>query len=368
MTGTAPSELRSRMMRAVRSKNTTPELKLRRLLHRAGFRFRLHRKDLPGSPDLAFPSRKAVIFVHGCFWHGHDCKRGARAPKSNADYWRAKIARNVERDGRSLDGLQAAGWRAATVWECELKDADAVLARVTLFLGGSPMRKVQNFGDDRNKGSCVHCGGPNETVDHAPSVVLLDAPLPPDLPTSPSCAACNQGFSNDEAYLACLLECVVAGSADPAKIGREKIAALIRRRPSLAAELAALRREEGGRIAFSFDRQRVENVIVKLARCHVAYEINEPRTDEPDSVWFTPLEAMTEVQRQEFEDGGDDLAVWPEVGSRAMQRLLIVDDDAFGEGWLDVQPGRYRFRTSVDDGLRVRMVIRGYLACEVRWD
>lgn len=130
----APSVLRSRTMRAVRSKNTTPELKLRRLLHHAGFRYRLHRKDLPGSPDLAFPGRMAVIFVHGCFWHGHECKRGARAPKSNADYWREKIARNVSRDARSVGALQAAGWRVATIWECELKDADAVLARVTSFL------------------------------------------------------------------------------------------------------------------------------------------------------------------------------------------------------------------------------------------
>lgn len=136
MTGPAPSELRSRTMRAVRSKDTTPELKLRRLLHRAGFRFRLHRKDLPGSPDLVFPARKAVIFVHGCFWHGHDCKRGARAPKANAEYWRAKIARNIARDGRSLDALQTAGWRVSIVWECQLKDTEAVLARVSQFLDG----------------------------------------------------------------------------------------------------------------------------------------------------------------------------------------------------------------------------------------
>ncbi len=121
-------------MRAVRSKNTTPELKLRRLLHGAGYRFRLHRKDLPGSPDLTFPGRSAVVFVHGCFWHGHDCKRGARAPKSNADYWTAKISRNVARDARILDALTASYWRVAVVWECELKDPQAVLARISAFL------------------------------------------------------------------------------------------------------------------------------------------------------------------------------------------------------------------------------------------
>lgn len=123
-------------MRAVRSKNTTPELKLRRLLHGAGYRFRLHRKDLPGSPDLIFPRRRAVVFVHGCFWHGHDCKRGSRAPKSNADYWTAKIARNVARDARNLEALDALKWRVAIVWECELKEPQAVLVRISHFLDG----------------------------------------------------------------------------------------------------------------------------------------------------------------------------------------------------------------------------------------
>lgn len=134
MSAETPSELRSRMMRAVRSKNTTPELKLRRLLHGAGYRFRLHRKDLPGSPNLTFSGRKAVVFVHGCFWHGHDCKRGARAPKSNAEYWKSKIARNVARDARTLEALAAMNWRAALVWECELTEPQAVLAHVSTFL------------------------------------------------------------------------------------------------------------------------------------------------------------------------------------------------------------------------------------------
>ncbi|MBS3961215.1 MAG: DNA mismatch endonuclease Vsr [Sandarakinorhabdus sp.] len=131
-----PSEVRSRTMRAVRSQNTTPELKVRRILHGAGYRFRLHRKDLPGSPDLTFPARKAVVFVHGCFWHCHDCKRGARVPKSNSDYWVAKIARNVARDARDFEALNFLGWRAAAVWECELKEPQALLARVSNFLEG----------------------------------------------------------------------------------------------------------------------------------------------------------------------------------------------------------------------------------------
>jgi DNA mismatch endonuclease (patch repair protein) len=121
-------------MRAVRSKNTKPEMLVRRLAHAMGFRFRLHRKDLPGSPDLVFPSRRRVILVHGCFWHGHGCKRGARQPKDNADYWRTKIARNVARDERVLSELHALGWESLTLWECELRDRDALTARLRGFL------------------------------------------------------------------------------------------------------------------------------------------------------------------------------------------------------------------------------------------
>lgn len=122
--------VRSATMRAVKGRDTAPEMLVRRLAHRLGYRFRLHRKDLPGSPDLVFPARRVAMFVHGCFWHGHDCPRGARMPKANADYWRAKLARNAERDRRALDELAALGWRTAVLWECELKDERALAARL----------------------------------------------------------------------------------------------------------------------------------------------------------------------------------------------------------------------------------------------
>ena len=129
-------EARSRIMRAVRSKNTTPEMKIRRLLHSLGYRYRLHRKDLPGSPDVVFPSRRKVIFVNGCFWHGHQCKRGARVPKSNTDYWLKKIARNVERDAAVCEKLQRSGWATLTIWECETGDLVAAQGRLISFLNG----------------------------------------------------------------------------------------------------------------------------------------------------------------------------------------------------------------------------------------
>ncbi len=127
-------ERRSATMRAVKSRDTTPELKVRALLRRFAPHYRLQRKELPGNPDIAYISKRKAIFVHGCFWHGHDCARGARAPKANADYWRGKIDRNRTRDAANLEKLSARGWRALVVWECELKDMPALEAKLREFL------------------------------------------------------------------------------------------------------------------------------------------------------------------------------------------------------------------------------------------
>ncbi len=125
---------RSAVMRAVPGKNSSAEMKVRKALTVLGARYRLHRRDLPGAPDIFMPGRRLAIFVHGCFWHGHDCPRGGRTPKTNTAYWTAKIARNKARDERALTALQTAGWRAEVVWECELKDAAALAARLAAML------------------------------------------------------------------------------------------------------------------------------------------------------------------------------------------------------------------------------------------
>ncbi|MEL7488325.1 MAG: very short patch repair endonuclease [Pseudomonadota bacterium] len=119
-------EKRSAVMRAVKAANTKPEIRLRKALHARGLRYALHRRDLPGKPDIVFPKYKAVLFVHGCFWHGHDCKRGARLPKTNTDYWREKIARNKARDADHERALVDRGWRVLIAWECDLKTLDAI--------------------------------------------------------------------------------------------------------------------------------------------------------------------------------------------------------------------------------------------------
>jgi DNA mismatch endonuclease (patch repair protein) len=127
-------EKRSAVMARVKGKNTTPELKVRKALTALGARYRLNRKDLPGTPDIVMPGRRLAIFVHGCFWHGHDCPRGSRVPKANREYWTAKVARNVARDQRTAAELTAAGWRVETIWECDLKDAAALTARLSRLL------------------------------------------------------------------------------------------------------------------------------------------------------------------------------------------------------------------------------------------
>ena len=127
--------VRSQIMRSVGSENTRPELIVRSLLHRLGYRFRLHRKDLPGKPDIVFSGRRKVIFVHGCFWHGHHCARGARIPKTNRNYWTAKIARNKERDVTHISGLKGRGWQAFAIWECQCGNTDELSQILSGFLG-----------------------------------------------------------------------------------------------------------------------------------------------------------------------------------------------------------------------------------------
>lgn len=122
---------RSENMRAIKSKNTSPEKRVRSAAHRLGLRFRLHRSDLPGSPDLLFPGKKTALFVHGCFWHRHENCPGATTPKTNTDYWNRKFRRNMERDWESRKKLEEEGWKVLVIWECETKTRESIEAFLT---------------------------------------------------------------------------------------------------------------------------------------------------------------------------------------------------------------------------------------------
>lgn len=125
---------RSRTMAAVKSTNTKPEMLVRKLLYQLGYRYRLHQTHLPGKPDVVFQGRKKIIFVHGCFWHGHECKRGSRKPSTRQDYWLPKIERNQQRDNLNIEALQNSGWSILVLWECKLKDQEELTAKLKSFL------------------------------------------------------------------------------------------------------------------------------------------------------------------------------------------------------------------------------------------
>jgi DNA mismatch endonuclease (patch repair protein) len=131
---TMTTQERSERMRRVKSRDTQPELELRRLVWSLGYRYRKNRRDVVGRPDVAFVGRRRAIFLHGCFWHRHDCASGRRAPKSRTEFWDTKFAQNVTRDARVMLELKSAGWRALVIWECELNNQQQVERRVRKFL------------------------------------------------------------------------------------------------------------------------------------------------------------------------------------------------------------------------------------------
>lgn len=127
-------EVRSLVMSKVRAQHTTPELIVRRIVHAMGYRFRLHRRDLPGCPDVVLPRLGAVILVHGCFWHRHTCPRGRSEPSTRPAFWRAKFTANASRDRRAIRALRRKGWRVLVVWECQTRDIDRLEKRIKKFL------------------------------------------------------------------------------------------------------------------------------------------------------------------------------------------------------------------------------------------
>jgi hypothetical protein len=242
------------------------------------------------------------------------------------------------------------------------------------------LEHLNDFADDRLIVGCIYCGGQGETREHVPSRVFLDAPLPENLPIVGACRSCNSGFSLDEEYLACLVESVIVGSADPEKVERPSVANILRRAPSLRARIEAAKTCVHGETQFAIESERVKSVVVKLARGHAAFELSQPCKEEPASVSWRPLALMDEGQKKEFESSHVAQG-YGEIGSRGMQRLLIVQlklQSQSGESktvdmvineWVEVQNGRYRYHAiDCGDEVRIKLVISEYLACEVIWD
>ena len=227
------------------------------------------------------------------------------------------------------------------------------------------MEQLHNLGDERQSGFCCYCGRSTETRDHVPSKVFLDKPYPSNLPVVFACRSCNVGFSLDEEYLACLIECSLSGTTSPKAIRRKKIRSILQRKPALASKVCQVCQQTTGGIAFSAEMPRVRNVILKLARGHSIYELNEPRLDDPAHLVFIPLSSMDSESRANFEVSPRS-SVFPEVGSRGSQRLVVNDPGV--SLWIIVQPERYRYLAFVDDRIIIRIVISEYLACEIAWN
>ena len=226
--------------------------------------------------------------------------------------------------------------------------------------------------DERLKiDACVYCLLGANTRDHVPSKTFLDEPYPPQLPTVDACDACNTSFSLDEQYLSCFIECVVCGTSDPNGVERTKIKRILTEKPSLRQRIQDSMRWEGTETPlWNLEVDRVKNVVLKLAIGHAAYELFT-QSEQPAHVEFSPLLALSEQQRSDFENGPwGEFAPWPEIGSRAFIRACgaKADESAQVGEWVVVQPGRYRYAVNETGGILVRIVLSEYLACVASWE
>lgn len=220
--------------------------------------------------------------------------------------------------------------------------------------------------DDHN--ICIYCGQKADTREHVPSKVFLDDPLPKFLPTLPACSTCNNSFSLDEMYLACLLECVIKGTTNPTKLSRIKIAHRLKANSSLRAMISNSVKTVDGQLVWYPDQHRVDKIVEKLARGHISYELHNC-FDRIGSVVTKPLITMSKEELAFFEDENTfPIAPWPEINSRAFMRLAGKSPDSSIQNgrWIIVQEGRYRY--FVEETGEVRIVISDYLACTAYWE
>lgn len=228
------------------------------------------------------------------------------------------------------------------------------------------MIQIKTFSDERHDMLCAYCCRDLPTTrDHVPSKILLDKPFPENLPVVPCCLLCNQNFSLDEEYFACLIECALSGTTNPASIKRKSIRKILSKKESLRQKLAAAQTEIAGRIFFKTEINRVKNVVLKLAKGHAKFENTENLLDEPKYLTFKPLLLMSEVEKNFFFSINKP-AILPEIGSRMSQRVLI-EANSIQPYWIIIQPDNYQYTTSIDNDVSVKIVIRNYLAIEVKW-
>ncbi len=232
------------------------------------------------------------------------------------------------------------------------------------------MRQFVPYSDERLRGFCVFCGGLPNTRDHVPPKIFLDKPYPTNLPGVPSCLNCNGSASPDKEYIACLLEAVIVGSTDPSLVRRERIARTLTARPKIAAQL------KRGLISggYSFDDSdilRMRAVLDKTARALLAYETGEPTDRARSEVAFVPVISLDPDTLDTFYSRSGRPELFPEVGSRMLQRLFEDDDALASDMWIEVQADRFCYCVELlgeEYGARVKMVLSDYLAVEVDFE
>jgi hypothetical protein len=230
------------------------------------------------------------------------------------------------------------------------------------------MDQLNSFADGRLIVGCVYCSSATDSREHVPSRVLLDEPYPEDLPIVDVCSGCNRSFSLDEEYVACLIECARTGSVEA--VERPKIKRILSDSPALAERLRKARTQDGsGQSVFQIEDDRVRNVVLKLARGHAAFELDEQMFEVPSHFMAVPLLTLDEAAQRHFESPPTPTA-WPEIGTRAFQRMVVAFDGPptpLAPGWIEVQENRYRYVAIAEGPTMVRIVIGEYLACEVIW-
>ncbi|MBB4374128.1 hypothetical protein GGD63_006957 [Bradyrhizobium sp. cir1] len=235
------------------------------------------------------------------------------------------------------------------------------------------MEDLEDFSDERHKAWCIHCGkalhATTTNKDHVPSKSLLDRPYPGNLPLVRICTACNSGFSDSEQYLVAFLGSVLCGTTNPSLHEDSAARRILSWSSQLRETIEKSKREyrtHGGetRIVWSPDHARISKALTKNARGHIYHELGEPVFGEPTSIWTKPLEYFTPTEPNEFE-ASDLPDVWPEVGSRLMNRLPSGED--MDGSWIVVQSGVYRFNVNIAQPLGIRIILREYLAAEITW-
>jgi len=230
------------------------------------------------------------------------------------------------------------------------------------------MIQRDKYSDRRYDGMCSYCGGNGNTKDHVPSKVLLDEEYPTNMHKVDCCFECNQSFSSDEVYFACLIECIIHGSTNPEEISRPKIKRILTKKEHLRRKISESMSVHGDTHVFQIDEKAVENVLMKLARGHAAFEASQPRLNPPSFFGYKPLHLMTEQERECF-ISAQETEIFPEVGSRLFNQLVLDNSNTPFSSWITVQENAYLYMvTSQISRFSVKLIIWDYLAAEAIWE